>query len=125
MDSARASGRDAFVFVQHMSRISEPSYSDSSSVCADSGFGTGGHRPATRFTSTRRVGPHKNIAVEASIAVAKDSMQLTPMTVKARMRSIVHSPLSATFPAVEHEKNGAPRVRSLPPARARVSTHSW
>ena len=96
MDSATASGRDAFVFVQHMSRITEASYSDSSSVCADSGFGKGGHRPATRFTSTRRVGSHETFPVEASRAVAKDSMQLTPMTVKARMRSIVHSPLSAT-----------------------------
>ncbi|PMD26132.1 hypothetical protein NA56DRAFT_698298 [Hyaloscypha hepaticicola] len=54
MNSARASGSDAFVFVQHMSRISEPSYSDSSSACPDSGFGTGGHRSATRFTNRRR-----------------------------------------------------------------------
>jgi hypothetical protein len=84
MDSARASGSDAFAFVQHMSRISEPSYSDSSSACADSGFGTGGHRSATRFTSRRRVGSHKTYPVEASRAVAKDSLQLTPMTAKAR-----------------------------------------
>jgi hypothetical protein len=63
MHSDCASGSDAFCLVQHKSRISDVSYSDSSAACQVQDLAQEGDRAATR---RRRVGSHNTRLVEAS-----------------------------------------------------------
>jgi hypothetical protein len=118
MHSDRASGSDAFALVQHKSRISEASYFDSSSACSNSGFGTGGHRSATGFTSRRRVGSHNTTPVEVSRALPKHSTHNTPMTEKARSAASPPA-VSSSLRKMAHRKceicrRPGPRFQPLP-----------
>jgi hypothetical protein len=83
-----------FALVQHKSRISGVSYSDSSAACQVQDLAQEGDRAATR---RRRVGSHNTRPVEASRVFAKDRTPVKPMTEKARRaaKSTAPRPLSA------------------------------
>ena len=82
-----------FGLVQHKSRISDVSYSDSSAACPVQDLAQEGDRATTR---RRRVGFHNTRLVEASRVFAKDRTPVRPiMKARRAAKSTARRPLSA------------------------------
>ena len=82
-----------FGLVQHKSRISDVSYSDSSAACPVQDLAQEGDRATTR---RRRVGSHNTRLVEASRVFAKDRTPVRPiMKARRAAKSTARRPLSA------------------------------
>jgi hypothetical protein len=68
-----------FALVQHKSRISDVSYSDSSAACPVQDLAQEGDEGDRAATRRRRVGSHNTRLVEASRVSAKDRTPVKPI----------------------------------------------